>query len=145
MKRTLALAVVASLAAAGLARAAGPDPIAVRQAGQFLMFGDFTGMNAVVAAKGDVTKLKNPAKAIARWMKVFPTLFPPGSEKGENTKAEPSIWSNHAGFVKAADKLAADADTLEGYAKAGNRAKVAAQLRVMGEDCKACHKQFKAQ
>lgn len=142
MKKTLALAVVASLAIGGLARAAGPDPIAVRQAGQFLMYGDFTGMNTVVAAKGDVTKLEKPAKAIARWMKVFPTLFPPGSDKGEHTKAKPDIWSDHADFVKAADKLGAAAAILAKYAHAGDRAKVAAQLRVMGEDCKACHRRF---
>ena len=74
----------------------------------------------MVAAKGDVTKLEKPAKAIARWMKVFPTLFPPGSDKGENTKALPSIWSDHAGFVKAADRLADAADTLAADAKAGN-------------------------
>lgn len=144
MKRTLALAVVASLAVAGLARAEGPDPIATRQAGQDLLYGNFIGMNTVVAAKGNITKLEKPAKAIARWMKVFPTAFPPGSEHGGNTKAEPSIWSNRAGFVKAADKLAADAETLAGYAKAGNREKVAAQLKVMDDDCTACHKQFKA-
>jgi len=144
MKRTLALAVIASLSVAGLARAAGPDPIAVRQAGQDLLEGNFIGMTAVVAAKGNVTKLRKPAKAIARWMKVFPTEFPPGSDKGENTKAEPAIWSNHAGFVKAADKLAADAEILAGYAKAGDRAKVAAQLKVMDDDCDACHKRFVA-
>ena len=44
MKKTLALAVVASLAVAGLAQAAGPDPIAVRQAGQDMLFGNFTAM-----------------------------------------------------------------------------------------------------
>ena len=144
MRKALALTVVASLAVAGLARAADPDPIAIRQAGQDLLYGNFIGMNTVVAAKGDVTKLEKPAKAIARWMKVFPTEFPPGSDKGGNTKAEPAIWSNHAGFVKAADKLATDSDALAKYARAGDRAKVAAQLKVMDDDCKACHKQFKA-
>ncbi|HET8995749.1 MAG TPA: cytochrome c [Acetobacteraceae bacterium] len=144
MRRTLALAVIASLAVAGLASAAEPDPIAVRQAGQDLLFGNFTGMRTTAAANGDITKMKEPAKAIARWMKVFPTEFPPGSDKGENTKALPAIWSDHAGFVKAADRLAAAADTLAGYAASRNREKFTAQLKVVGEACAACHKKYKA-
>ncbi len=144
MKRTLALAVVASLAVGGLARAAGPDPIAVRQAGQDLLFGTFTGIRGVVAAKGDITKLEQPAKAMARWIRVFPTQFPPGSDKGENTKALPAVWSNHEGFVKAADRLAVAADKLAVEAKAGNREAVIAQIKEVGEACKACHQHFKA-
>ena len=144
MKRTLALALVASLAVGGLARAAGPDPIAVRQAGQDLLFGTFTGIRGVVAAKGDITKLEQPAKAMARWIRVFPSLFPPGSDKGEHTKALPAIWSNHAGFVKAADRLAVAADKLATDAKAGNRDAVVAQIKVVGHACGACHREFKA-
>jgi len=144
MKKTLALAVAASLAVAGLASAAELDPIAVRQAGQDLLSGNFTAMSAVVAAKGDVTKLEKPAKAMARWIKVFPTEFPPGSDKGGNTKALPKIWSDPAGFVKAADRLAVAADKLAADARTGNVQTFAAQLKVVGDACGACHKEYKA-
>ena len=80
MTRKLTLAALA-VVLAGAAHAAGPpDPIMLRQAGQDLVLGDFTGIGAVVKLKGDVTKLEQPAKALARWMTQFPTLFPPGSD-----------------------------------------------------------------
>src|SRR5487761_2715394 len=117
MKRTLLLAVVATFAVAGLARAEGPDPIAVRQAGQDLMLGTFTGIHGVLAAKGDISKLEEPAKAMAKWIRVFPSLFPPGSDKGK-TKALPAIWSDRSGFEKAAANLATAADKLAVLVKA---------------------------
>ena len=143
MKKTLALAVVASLAVAGLAGAAEPNPIAIRQAGQDLMLGTFTGIRGVLAAKGDISKLEEPAKAMAKWIRVFPTLFPPGSDKGE-TKALPAIWSDRAGFEKAAEHFADTADKLAVLIKAGDASAVAAQVKVVGEACGACHKTYRA-
>src|ERR1700728_2727072 len=81
MTRKLALVVLA-LALAGAAHAAGPDPIETRQAGQDLLNADFAGIRAVVAAKGDVKTLEKPAAAMARWMRQFPSQFPPGSDTG---------------------------------------------------------------
>jgi cytochrome c556 len=144
MTRKLALAVLA-VVLAGTAHAAGPpDPILLRQAGQDLVLGDFTGIGAVVKLKGDVTKLEQPAKALARWMTVFPALFPPGSDTGHNTRALPAVWSDQAGFQKGADKLIDAADKLAQLAKAGDADGVAAQVKIVGEACGACHRAYRA-
>jgi cytochrome c556 len=143
MRKKLALAVVATFAVAGLAQAQVADPIAIRQAGQDLLAGDFDGIRAVVAAKGDVTKLQNPAKAMARWIRTFPSQFPPGSDKG-STKALPAVWSDHAGFEKAANVLADAADKLAEDAKAGNAEAVATQVKVVADACGACHRTYRA-
>jgi len=143
MMRKLALVTVA-LVLAGAAQAAGPDPIETRQAGQDLMLGDFAGIRAVVAAKGDVKTLEKPADAMARWIKQFPTQFPPGSDTGHNTKALPAIWLDPAGFSKAADNLVDAADKLAQLAKAGDTDGVAAQVKVVGDACGACHKTYRA-
>ena len=74
----------------------------------------------MVAAKGDVKTLEIPAKAMARWIKQFPTLFPAGSEQGHDTKALPAIWSDTAGFQKAAGNLAERVDQARG-ARQGRR------------------------
>ena len=111
MTKRIALCAAIMLAGLGVARADGLDPIAVRQAGFDLQNGDFAFIRAVVAAKGDVKPLEVPAKAIAKWTAVIPTLFPKGTETGGNTKALPEIWSDPAGFQKIA--LAANAAAAE--------------------------------
>jgi cytochrome c556 len=143
MTRKLALVVLA-LALAGAAHAAGPDPIETRQAGQDLVLATFSGIRAVVAAKGDVKTLEKPADALARWMRQFPSQFPPGSDTGHNTKALPTVWSDSAGFRKAADTLADAADKLAQLAKAGDADGVASQVKVVGDACGACHKTYRA-
>src|SRR5262245_48459920 len=94
MTRRLALLAALALATAGVARAQCFDVIETRQAGQDVLAGTFAGIRAVVAAKGDVKTLENPAKYMARWIKQYPTLFPKGSETGHDTKALPAIWSD---------------------------------------------------
>ena len=143
MIRKLAVAVLA-LTLAGAAQAEGPDVILVRQAGQDLLLGDFAGIRAVVMLKGDVKTLQKPALAIAKWMKVFPSQFPPGSDKGDNTKALPAIWTDNAGFRKDANNLVEAADKLAEVAKTGDAAEVAAQIKAMGEACDTCHHAFRA-
>ena len=132
------------LAVAGPAYAQGADPIETRQAGQDLLSADFAGIRAVVAAKGDVKTLENPAKAMARWIRQFPTQFPKGTEQGHNTKALPAIWSDPAGFKKAADDMADAADKLAVAAKAGDADGVATQVKAVADGCGGCHRTFRA-
>ena len=137
------------LAAVGLApvcvaKADGLDVIAVRQAGYALQGGDFAFIRSVVEAKGDVKPLEVPAKAIGKWASVVSTLFPKGSETGHDTKALPEIWSDHDGFNKIALKLVEVSDKLAIDAKAGNADEVAADTKLMGQQCGACHKAYRA-
>jgi cytochrome c556 len=131
------------LTAIGVARADGLDPIALRQTGMDLTNGDFAFIRAVVAAKGDVKPLEGPAKAIARWGRTIPAVFPVGSDKGGNTKALPEIWSDQAGFEKIAAAMADAADRLAVAAKAGDADAVAAETKAMGEQCGACHRGYR--
>jgi cytochrome c556 len=130
------------LAVGGTALAQGFDPIQTRQAGQDLLAGTFGGIKAVVTANGDVKTLEGPGKAIQRWALVFPTLFPAGSDKG-NTKAAPTIWTDTAGFQKAAVTLSNTGEALATAAKAGDATAVAAAFKSMGEACGACHKEYR--
>jgi cytochrome c556 len=146
MMRLFASLVVATVAAAGAAQAQAPayDPILTRQAGQALLSGDFAGIRAVVAGKGDVKTLEAPAKAMARWIRQFPTHFPKGSDQGHDTRALPAIWTDFAEFQSRANDLAAAADKLAELAKAGDAEAVAAQVKVVGDACTACHRTFRA-
>lgn len=142
MTRELALVAAMVLAVGGAARAQEIDPIKTRQAGQDLVGGTFAGIKAVVTANGDVKTLEGPGKAIQRWALVFPTLFPAGSDKGD-TKAAPAIWTDRAGFQKAAMALSAAGGTLATAAKAGDATAVAAAFKEMGAACAACHKEYR--
>lgn len=143
MKYMLAAAALA-LAVTGAAHAEGPNVIKVRQAGQYLLLGDFTAIQQAVAAKADVKKLEKPSMAMARWMQQFVTLFPPGSDTGDNTKALPAIWKDPAGFQKASDHFITEVDKLTQLAKADNAMGFAAQVKVVGRACGACHHDFRA-
>jgi cytochrome c556 len=138
------LAAVVVLAMAGGAKAEGYDPIETRQAGQDLVSADFAGIRAVVAAKGDVKTLANPAKAIARWIRQFPTQFPKGSDQGHDTRARPAIWADFSDFQQRANDLAVAADRLVQLANAGDADGVAAQIKVIGDTCAACHRTYRA-
>jgi cytochrome c556 len=144
MKNRIVLGAVIMLTAVGVARADGPDPIPLRQAGMALTGGDFAYIRLVVAAKGDVKPLEVPAKAISRWASVIPAVFPAGSDKGHDTKALPEIWSDRAGFEKDAIALGTAADKLAVAAKAGDADAVGIATKEMGEACGACHKAYRA-
>jgi cytochrome c556 len=142
MTRKLLLGMVVAVGTAGSVQAQEFNIIETRQAGQDLLSGNFSGIRAVVAAKGDVKTLENPAKAMARWMKQFPTTFPAGSDKAP-TKALSPVWSDPTGFHKAADDFVAAADKLTQLAKAGDAEGVEAQVKVVGDACAACHRTYR--
>ncbi len=142
MTRKLLLATTLAIATAGAVQAQEFNIIETRQAGQDLLSGNFSGIRAVVAAKGDVKTLENPAKAMARWMTQFPTTFPAGSDKGP-TKALPAVWSDPTGFRKAASDFVETAEKLTQLAKAGDAEGVAAQVKVVGDACAACHRTYR--
>lgn len=140
----VALTAMGAAVPMGTAKADGIDIIAVRQAGMSMQAGDFAFIRSVVAAKGDVKPLEGPAKAIAKWAAVIPSVFPKGSEKGGDTKALPEVWSDTAGFQKISVTLGEVATKLAADAKAGDADAVAADTKLMGEQCGACHKTYRA-
>jgi cytochrome c556 len=144
MMKRMAWCAVIMLAAMGVVRAQGLDIIAVRQAGYSMQGASFAFIRSVVASKGDVKQLEVPARAIAKWAAVIPTLFPKGTETGENTKALPEIWSDQAGFQKIALALGEAANKLAAAAKAGDADEVLTDTKLLGDQCAACHKTYRA-
>ncbi len=142
MRKAILLGAAALLATVSMARADGPNPVEIRQTGFDLLSANFAGIRAVAAAKGDVKTMEASAKAIVRFAALLPALFPAGSDKGE-TKAKPEIWSDNAGFMKAAAAMGAAAEKLAALAKAGDADGFAAQVKEVGAACGACHKEYR--
>lgn len=148
--RRLVMAAAAMMAVMGVARAAGPvsvpsdELIAGRQAGFDLMQGVVAGMKAAIEAGQPVKPLVPGAKGLVAWSKVIPTEFPAGTESGHETKAKPEIWSDAAGFAKAAAGLQEAATKLVTLAEADDKAGFAEQFEAMGKTCGGCHRAYRA-
>ena len=69
-----------------------------------------------------------------------PTRSPKGTESGGDTSAPPEVWSDPAGFQKIAAAATDAATKLAAAAKAGDADEVAADTKLRGEQCGACHK-----
>lgn len=143
--RKFVLAAAMVVAASGVASAqSGPNLIETRQVAFALLAGDFAGIRAVAAAKGDVKSLENPAKAMGRFAAIIPTLFPEGTAAGNNTKALPDIWSKGDDFKKAAAAFGDASALLVKASAAGDAAGVDAAIKAVGDACGACHRAFRA-
>lgn len=117
--------------------------IAARQAAFKLSGANFGNMKAVIDAGGDVNKLGFATRALTEWAHALPGLFPRGSDGG-TTKALPTVWSDPAGFAKAAATYEAEAGKLADLAKANDKAGFAAQWTVVRGTCSACHDKYHA-
>ena len=98
--------------------------------------------------EGDAAMVAEHATAIAETSKKIPELFPEGTSladgHGVKTAAKPEIWSDRAGFEKAAAYLGEEAGHLVEAAKGGDKQAIAAAFAELGKDgCGGCHSKFR--
>lgn len=156
LRSRYSFAVLGALVFAGLAGEGAAAPaqaptseqiIAARQASYDMSVATIAEMKSAIAVGQDVKKQFYPARALERWTKVLPTLFPTGTEPGSTsaeTHALPVIWTDRAGFEKAAADYQAAADKLATLAQSGDSAGFSAQLNDLSKACDACHEKYKA-
>src|SRR6185437_5933561 len=118
--------------------------IAARQAGMDLQVALAGAIKRGIESKAEVKPFKDAGDGIAAWGKAIPGLFPAGTEKGHKTRALPVIWSDRAGFEKAAANLTEAAETMAKAAEAGNSAEFATAFQATGQACAACHRTYRA-
>ena len=117
--------------------------IAIRQAGYDLQFANLGDLKRAVESRtAEVKPFKPNAEAIVAWSKVIPALFPKGT--GQNTKALPAVWSDRAGFEKAAATLTAAAEGLVKAADANDPAAFATAFKATADACGGCHRPYRA-
>jgi cytochrome c556 len=120
------------------------DIIAVRKAGMSLQGAALGAVKAAVAAGVEVKNFAGAGSAMSAWAKQIPSVFPAGTDKGDDTKALPTIWSDSAGFAKSAAALGTAADKLTVAAKANDKDAFATAFKEVGEACGGCHKTYRA-
>ncbi len=151
----LGAAALCALAALGSALAETPTVaptltpeqiIAARQAAYDNSAVTFSQLRAAVKDGTDVKRAAYPADALAKWAKVLPSLFPRGTGATEFptlTHAKPEIWSDRAGFEKAAAAYLAAASKAAEFAHAGDTENFTAQVDEVKKACDACHQSYK--
>ena len=148
--KLLAVAAACGLVALGLGQAPARADVAAgdaatliraRQSALMLSAATFGGMKGTIDSGGDVSSQAFAARALARWSKTLPTLFPAGTGKasGTPTKALDVIWTDRAGFEARAADYAAAATKLAQLAEANDKPGFAAQWQVVRQACSSCH------
>ena len=134
----------------GLARAADTitvkpdDIIAGRQAAYDLQGGALAAMKGAIDAGAPVKPLTDAAKGMVSWGHAMTGMFPDGTQTGRDTKAKAEIWSDRAGFEKAAADFVAASTKLVALAEADDKAGFAAQFKEVGAACGGCHRPYRA-
>lgn len=141
--RLAGLAVLACCVAGVAIARADIDVIAVRKAGMSLQASTLGAVKLAVQGGAPVKSFAGAGNAFALWAKQIPGLFPPGTDKGEDTKALPAVWSDNAGFAKEAAEFGAAADKLTAAAKADDKAAFATAFQAVTDACGACHKTYR--
>ena len=155
MRKLLAVMAVVGLAAApGLVVAQGaapatvaitPEQVVMTRQGGMAMVGSIADlMKAGVTAGADPKLYQEPAAALAKWGTAYPALFPDGTQGVANTKAQPAIWSDRAGFEKADAAFVQASTALADAAKSGDKVAFAAAFADEGKTCGGCHRNYKA-
>ena len=101
--------------------------------------GIFQNIRGEVDAKANIP---HHAKALAPIAAAVVAMFPPGSEGG---RTKPEIWSDRAGFEKAAADLVTAANALAAVADSGDPGQIGAAAGAVGKACGGCHRPYRAE
>lgn len=153
LHKAFALAIaVAGIAASSYALADGPQKspeamaIEYRKEAFHMIKYHFGPMAAMVKGEKDFNaeEFAKNAEAVAVLSKFPINGFIPGSDKGEKTEAKAEIWTNMDDFKKKMETFKVEATSLADVAKGGDMNAIKPQFGKVGESCKACHKEYKA-
>jgi cytochrome c556 len=124
--------------------AAADDLIAVRQAGMAVQSSVVAAILQAIGTNADIMPFAATGDAMAEWSQGLPELFPPGTESGQNTQARPAVWSDRAGFEKAAANLTVAAQAMAKAAAADNQREFINAFRATSLACATCHVTYRS-
>ncbi len=93
----------------------------------------------------DLTAIQLAAKDIKYASDDLLMWFPEGSgpETGLEMESLPAIWGEWEAFIKTANNFRTEAAAFNDVAKAGDLTVIAAQIKKVGGQCKACHDTYR--
>lgn len=151
MNRLLVATVAALGALASLPAAAQfqkpEDAIKYRQSAFTVMANHFGRIGAMAQGKApfDAKVAAENAVIVSDLAKLPFTAFGEGTDKGLPQRAKPEVWKESAKFRAAADKMIGEVAKLDAAAKSGSLDAIKAATGAVGQSCKACHDDFRAE
>ena len=152
MTRPLYLALIAALGLVASLPAAAQfqkpeDAIKYRQAAFTVMSAHFGRIAAMAQGKApfDAKAAADNAAIVLEMSKLPYTAFGEGTDKGLPQRAKPEVWKEPAKFKAAADKMQGEVVKLDVAAKSGSLDAIKTAAGAVGQSCKACHDDFRAE
>jgi cytochrome c556 len=147
MRMILLLTATLALGTAVVARSATPaEAIEARQT-SFKAMGKAMKSSAqsFKSDMPDAALIRANAAVIAGNADTLATWFPAGTGPGGATKTEAKaeIWTDPAGFAKAASDFSAAAKAFGAAAQGNDLAATGAAMATLGSTCKACHEKYR--
>lgn len=151
MKRLLlAVAAAGGLAAAMPAAAQFQKPedaIKYRQSVMTVMANHFGRVAAMAQGRVpfDAKSAADNAQIALEMSRLPFVAFGEGTDKGMPHRAKPEVWKEPAKFKASAEKMQGDMVKLEAAAKSGNLDAIKSAVGAVGQSCKGCHDDFRAE
>ena len=118
------------------------DVITQRREGLRGMGRQMEAIKAVTDARGDTRPLVERVDTMITFYRDLPAMFPAGSDSGP-TRALPAVWSDRAGFDRAAANMVTALGALRTAAASGDVAATTAAFGQAGATCGACHRTYR--
>ena len=132
-----------ALAYLALGVAASEGQVEYRQHVMAAVGGHMQALADIVRGKVEHTgHLATHANALADLAGIAPTLFPAGSEGGDTL---PAVWENAEDFEAKLAAFKEAADGLKAAAASGEPMQAGLALRDLGQACKGCHDNYRAE
>jgi cytochrome c556 len=140
-------ATVAALPAAAQSFAKPEDAIKYRQSVMTVMATHFGRVAAMAQGKApfDAGAAASNANVAVTMSKLPFVAFGEGTDKGMPTRAKMEVWSQKDKFNAAAEKMQSEFAKLDSAAKSGNLDTIKTAASAVGNACKSCHDDFRAE
>lgn len=143
----LGAAALVAIATVAYAQSPAANAIHARQANYKQIAAATKGINDQLRGGApDIGAIRRASALLANYSGQIPRWFPrgTGAEAGVTTRARPEIWSDWAGFHRAAAGFYVAARTLNAAAQGGDVAAIRAAMPAVSHACSNCHDDYRA-
>ncbi len=138
------LAMAVTLPLSTLAVADGEAEFKYREGIMYSARGHMVSMGAILRGRVHFDNLSIHAEGMRDIAGIMPKVFPEGSDV-DKSDALPAVWSQPEAFAAAMDEFVGAANQMADAADSGEMGEIGPAIQRLGQSCKGCHDDFKAE